>query len=626
MDNELKPNKEGKKVIDGKKFVLIEKFLSNAVDIIYSKDKYIERWLIILLVIGFILRLIAALNLGVLADDMVYASQSAGIFSAKILSTHSNPPLFFYLTDLSYNIFGYTTFASRFWALMPGTLLILLSFLITKRLFNKEIALFAAFFVTFSSFLIRMTFTEMSLLVLFFSMLGVYLGVLFLDSRKNKFLLLSAFSFGLGILTKYSAPFFIFAFLIYSLFYLRGKKEKILAKKTIYSLILFLGVIFIFALPSLTFNYLLYKDKGITDVYFSRVIQTEKTQEFYAGLAGQERSFFDNALNFDSYGNISLVYHSDLMIFAFAIFGLILLFNKKHYQQLGFILIFLIIIFLLQSPGSPLPKHFAFMHFIMAIPAGYGLNLLHKKIKINYLRLVLIALILLFMVINLGNGYNTPQFYLSQSATSELKDYIHNNVGPNNLIVVDQRIYTSQAFWISTPNHFLNVIQFIELYKYNLDLSDQVKNSVDVYFVECAKDDCGWGTIKDQPELNLTSESFFNGINKNSRPIKTIKSELYSGNEFFANKIEQPEYLIYKQSIKLNQQMVESTDFLNEFYFVPYLYKDMSRYIFKYEIKTLFDRILDKISYYILLLSVIGAMLLFIGFILYYLNRNFRII
>ncbi|MBI2629203.1 glycosyltransferase family 39 protein [Candidatus Pacearchaeota archaeon] len=321
MEKEVLEHKNKEAGTRKKSFINVkfDKFLGSVIDIAYSKDKYIERWLIILLVIGFILRLIASLNLGVLADDMVYASQSAGIWSAKILSTHSNPPLFFYLTDLSYKTFGYTTFASRFWALIPGTLLIFLSFLISKRLFNKEIALFTAFFVTFSTFLIRMSFTEMSLLVLFFSMFGVYSGMLFLESRKNKFLFLSAFSFGLGVLTKYNAPFFIIAFLVYSVYFLKDKKEKIVTKKNIYQLTAFLAIIFVFALPFLAFNYLLYKDRGLTDVYFSRIIQTEKTQEFYAGLAGQERSFFDNALNFDSYGNTTLVYRSDLILFIFAV-------------------------------------------------------------------------------------------------------------------------------------------------------------------------------------------------------------------------------------------------------------------------------------------------------------------
>ena len=100
-----------------------------------SNSKFI---LIILTLIGFLLRLKSALSLDVLADDMLYASQSAGILKAGLLSTHSNPPLLFYLTDLAYFIFGHTTFASRFWPLIAGTLLIPIIFYLTKILTKNE--------------------------------------------------------------------------------------------------------------------------------------------------------------------------------------------------------------------------------------------------------------------------------------------------------------------------------------------------------------------------------------------------------------------------------------------------------------------------------------------------------
>ncbi|MDO8563897.1 MAG: hypothetical protein Q7R87_02725, partial [Nanoarchaeota archaeon] len=106
--------------------------LDNIFSLIYSKEKRIERYVVFLMIVGFFLRLKAALNLGVLADDMVFASQSAGVINAGILSTHSNPPLFFYLTDLAYNILGYTTLASRFWPLICGTMLIGVIFLISR--------------------------------------------------------------------------------------------------------------------------------------------------------------------------------------------------------------------------------------------------------------------------------------------------------------------------------------------------------------------------------------------------------------------------------------------------------------------------------------------------------------
>ncbi|MEK6881983.1 MAG: glycosyltransferase family 39 protein, partial [Nanoarchaeota archaeon] len=192
-----------------------DKIASLIVYISYSKNKTLV-YVLSLTVIGFILRLISALNMNVLADDMLYASQSAGIISSNILSTHSNPPLFFYLTDLVYKLFGYTTLASRFWPLIFGTLLIPLSYLITRKFFNEKVSILAALFVTFSTFLIKLTYTEQSLVVLFFSILGIYLGLDYIDKEKPATFYLSAVMFGLALLTKYSAPFFILSFLIFA--------------------------------------------------------------------------------------------------------------------------------------------------------------------------------------------------------------------------------------------------------------------------------------------------------------------------------------------------------------------------------------------------------------------------
>src|SRR3989344_5999067 len=247
-----------------KKDGLIDKLISKSVDFILSKENKIWKMLLIMLIAGFILRFIAALNLDVLADDLGHASQSAGIISSLALSTHSNPPLFYCLTDLSFLTLGYTTLASRFFPLIFGTLIILLSFLITN------------------------TFSEASLAIFFFSFLGIYLGLLFLKTEKLLFIMLSGMAFGVGTLAKYNAPFFALAFVCYSAIFFKSKKKPIFSKNNTKAIMLFGIIIILFSVPFLAFNYFLYKEKGITDVYFSRIIKTEKSQQLYAGLAGQE--------------------------------------------------------------------------------------------------------------------------------------------------------------------------------------------------------------------------------------------------------------------------------------------------------------------------------------------------
>src|SRR3989344_2121067 len=155
-------------------------FIDWIVKIIYSKEKRHLRTLFILVLVGAIIRVMAASNLGISADDAIYASQSAGIIKSGILSTHSHPPLFSYLTDLTYNFFGYSFLASRLISLFAGSLTIFLVFLIGKRLFNAMVGLCSAFFAAFSSFLIKMTYNEHSLLIFFFAFFAIYMGLIYL--------------------------------------------------------------------------------------------------------------------------------------------------------------------------------------------------------------------------------------------------------------------------------------------------------------------------------------------------------------------------------------------------------------------------------------------------------------
>ena len=92
--------------------LLVEKINKKWNLVLYSEAHKYTRRIFLLTLIGLFLRFIAARNLEVLADDMVYASQSAGIMGAKLISTHSNPPLFFYL-NFCHNLANARTTRSR---------------------------------------------------------------------------------------------------------------------------------------------------------------------------------------------------------------------------------------------------------------------------------------------------------------------------------------------------------------------------------------------------------------------------------------------------------------------------------------------------------------------------------
>ncbi len=585
-----------------------------------NSHKYTRRILLITF-FGFILRLIAARNLEVLADDMVYASQSAGIFGAKLISTHSNPPLFFYLTDIAYKLFGYTTIASRLWATLCGALLIPLAFLICNKLLkDQRKAFFAAIMVAISSFLIRMSFTEQSLVVLFFIFFGVYVGMLFLDnSRKSLFIVFSTL-FGLALLTKYNAPFFILAFGVYSLWYVQSKNTN--SKPiTLKSLFLLIAIFILFSLPFLSFNYLLYNQKGIVDVYFSRLVHLNTTQELYGGLGGQENSFTDNLLNLSNYGNYSLPFLTDSLLVIFAVFGVWKLFKNKNKNVLMFTGCFLFIPFILQSAGAPLQKHFAFMYFILAIPASEGIHYIYEKIKNRkILKIIASCLFLGAIIFSWGIALGTPHNYLSQGPTAQLKSFINEEVTDSSLLIFDSRIYTARSMWLATDKAYLTFDQATEFL--NQVFSQKIANSkyMKVYFVECVVEDCGWGWVNNNQNLNNSAEQFIDLISKNSDIIKKISTKVYDGNELKIGQPIQEYYKVYSTMLNIPTAYLSEIKKSQAFYFTPYLYLNLNNYLFNYKTIDPFSRLLDKTSYVIILISVILSIVSVLLVFLFLLN------
>ncbi len=562
----------------------LERSVERCVDIIYSREKRGLRMLLLLMGIGFILRLIAALHEDLLADDAVYASQSAGILHAGILSTHSNPPLFFYLTDIAYKIFGYTTFAARFWPLIAGTLLIGVVFLIGRKLFNEKVGLGAAFFATFANFLVRMTFTEQALVVFFFVFLGIYAGLWYIDTKKLSWLLLAGTGFGLGVLTKYNSPFFVLSFLCFVCIVKLKEKERIISKVNGKHLIIFLLIMGIFTIPFLAFNYLLYQDKGLVDVYFSRLVHVEKAQALYKDLAGQERSFFDNLLSIGNYGNYNIIYKTDIVLLLFSLLGILFWIRKKEWKALYFLAIFLVIPFILQSAGAPLQKHFAFMYLLASLPAGYALYNVRERVKNNYLWYGLIAIMTAIMIVNLGSAYGVPSNYFTSSPSSQLKSFVNNEVKAQDLLVLDGRIYTAKSFWLVADKQFIMATQFGDVYKANQQLQEQQRVPTSVYVVECAIDDCGWGWVAQQPEFNSSQEEIISAITTGARAklVKSISAEEFKDNELYGNKQKKEVYKIYRTELDLSPQLLSYVTASQSFYFVPYLYKNMDSYILSY--------------------------------------------
>src|SRR3989344_4699237 len=294
--------------------------LSKTLDFIFSKNN--TKYLVLLLIVGMIIRLIFALIIGGSPDEMTYGVHSIGIINSGLLQEMTESPVWMYLTDLGYKIFGITLISSRLLSIIFGALSTIALYLLTKEMFSKKIALIASFLLTFSAYHILNTLTEMDVAMTFFIILSSYFLIRYLKENKANDLIISTIILGIGVLVKTIGLLFIPAYLCALIIYPKIKnKQKIISKKTIVAVLIFAAIMFLMVLPTLTFNYILYNEKGLTDLQFSRFLSGEN-KGIYQSLSHTIQPFSMKTLFVDYGGGKpgimeGLRYYWSLSIFLF---------------------------------------------------------------------------------------------------------------------------------------------------------------------------------------------------------------------------------------------------------------------------------------------------------------------
>ena len=569
------------------------------VDALFSKDKTLL-YLILLAVLGFVLRTVAAININVTADDMHFAPGAINFLSSgKLEYWDQSAGLWFAVTDIFYKIMGATQLASRFSGVLFGTLLIFVVFLVAKEFFkDNKIALIASFLVAISPFHIRSMMAEMDVMAMFFVFLSLFFFAKALNNQYNKkFLLLSAVSLGLSIYTKVYTLLFIPGMLI---FWFYKNREKTAEKKGFYkTILLFLAVIFIFCLPALTHNYLLYKEKGILDHQFTRTLGLGD-KEMYSWMAGGDskadyvsfflgRSGLYNGLP-TSLLILKWLFIADPIVFVLGIIGLILLWKRKDFLLLTGLL-FILPFFYLASVML-LIKHYLFATLLLTIPAAFTLEKSSKFIRLRYLML----LIIIFSAVYLGFANQTTGSSIYEKSTiSQLMEFKAGNIDPDSLVIVDSRVYRGQMTWIFSDRHYLEASYLSKLFEMQ---QNKTGISTNVYFIECARDDCGWGTIYNQPEFNASMEDIV-GYFKNISMKQAVIQDSFG--EYFT---------VYKTALNLAPGTLAAADSTHTWWLYPLGYNQQISKIFDdYTPKSFFDILLNNIAHLIRYFSVFAAIL-----------------
>jgi hypothetical protein len=601
-----------------------ESFLDKFVNAFFSKDRTFF-YLLVILLFAFLLRIIAAINLGVSADDMHHSVHAINFLGSNKLSLwDQSASLWHCLTDVFYHIFGATQFSSRFSAILFGSLSIILIFLLTKEFFGSKAGLIAAVLLAISSFHIKNTLSEMDNTVVFFISLSLFLFINAVHFKKEYFnFLLSGISLGLGVLTKVYALLFIPVLIAYALYFNYKENKHFFDKKTFKILFVFLASIFIFCIPALTHNYLLYKDRGFMDFIFTNTLGfgKETATQYYSWAAGWDMGsdwkgvFFGNSFyEIGSKAPLSLYYlgflfYPDPLIFILGVVGLIFCFTKKRSYLFFFIFTFLFV-YLYMASKVTLSKHYIFLLFIFIPPAASFISKIDdfikskmKSFKLRYLLIVLVILGLFMLGVN--TKYTITHFY-SKSGVASLMDYKEENIHETDLVIADSRIYRGRIHWTLNGRNYIESAYLQQL----LNLSESLpgtKYPTDVYFIECVSDDCGWGTIKNQPDFNKSMENIVSFFENNSK----LKKEIIVANPqkiYFPliSKKDVIEYKIYKTTFMLNPSIFQAIKSTKTWFLYPIGYDESIQPIFdKYKTYNPLDTLLDKLAHLILYISII---------------------
>lgn len=602
------------------------KFIDKLLDMIYEKRK---RNIALIFLFGFILRLIAAKNLGVSADDANHAIRQIGIFnSEKLAIWDQSTALWYYIEGVFYNLFGSSMTTTRFATVVFGSFLILVVYLFVKKSFKSEkAALISSFLVALSPILIKETLPEMDIAASFFTLFAAYFLFSYLEDKKKKDLFFMSVLLGVGIMIKLYVAFFAISFIIFlAVMEFRNHKSY---KKT-FNLIFFIGIIiFILCLPTFTHNYLLYKDKGFTDLIFTNTFHLgeDKAKEFYGWGAGwmphsDYMGFFTgNQKNFDPTPIpgflivLGMLFKGDPILFILGILGLILSY-KYHKKYFWFFILTFIPTFIYLGAQIPMAKHFIWALVLISPFAGvFSEKILSNMPKVRLRHLLL--LILIFNLFYLGMPKDispTNAHFYGQSSFGQLVDY-KSGIPKDALVIVDSRIYRGNIHFALAGTNFIEATQFLQAMS-QLSSSENLQN-IDIYYVECVIDDCGWGTVSSQPEFNKSMEELTSQIAKISRTNIDFQSPDPYKISLPFYKTQRVDYRLYKAQIALDPRIFQIAKQTHIWWSYPENYdRSISEIFDDYYTYNAFDTLLNKLAWLILYIEIVLSFvaIIYIGY------------
>jgi hypothetical protein len=579
--------------------------IDRTVEFLFSNDS--RKWALIIFIFGLILRILVARNISPsVADEMVHGPHAIGFLHSGLISTIVQAPVWFYLTDIMFKIFNVTLFSVRSLSVFYGAFCIILVYMIFSKIESRKIALVTSFLLSISYFTLRYTLSEMDLAALFFLLFALYL---FLDYKENEKLpLFAAVCVGIASLIKTISLFFVPAFIIG--FFLYSSKNKRINKKVTKQIILFGLIVTLIFSPILIHNFLLYENKELVDVYFAQYFDIGGARQAYTGLLGYNNSLFSMNLFNGLILMSKVIFNYDPLIISLGLIGLFYFFFSSKEKRKDWIVLIsfeLSGFILLLVASNWLATHYVYFVPVLCFFGAFFVVRISEKIsgwtkqKGKYVLSIILIIVLFFQM------FYMPIFehIASRSSFSQLRGYAIENMNKNSVVVADSRIYRGRIAFLFHDFHYLESSAFPKVWDINKNLPGEGV-AIDTYFVECINDDCGWGTIKDQPEFNQSTEEFFNVIKNNSQ----LEKIFYSGSGIDDNGDMKgvPMLAVYHTRFAFKPQSIQLIDSTHEWFFYPVNYYPKEKSFDWYDVNGGISYILHLFAWIILITSIVLAL------------------
>jgi 4-amino-4-deoxy-L-arabinose transferase-like glycosyltransferase len=223
-------------------FMFIKSFIQNKIN-----DRRIYVVLISLLTLAFVVRIVTALNMDIVYDELHYVYWIGSWFSKHFWEyffqlqhviypprtpVFANPPFGVWILTvgifISQNSGHSILLGARIANVIVGVFLCFAVFKMGETLFDRKIGFLAAFFYTLSPQAVAADARAyLDTILSFLTLISLYFFYLYLIKGRNKYLIYSSIAFGLALLTKFNALYLWISILLICLFYIKTSQGNI---------------------------------------------------------------------------------------------------------------------------------------------------------------------------------------------------------------------------------------------------------------------------------------------------------------------------------------------------------------------------------------------------------------